>query len=105
MAHFKITIDGNIDVEVSKGKVFQKGIKLVKLWPFIKLKSNERIGYLIKLDKKQEYLLLRNKTGEWIDSNKSQIELPLNKGKKWEAIEENDQVISLKKAIENYEGK
>ena len=71
MAHYTIDLPGNINVDVRKGKLFKKRAGFFNQWPWIKISSEVRTGYIVTVENvlqkiKTEYHLLKTKEGKWL---------------------------------------
>ncbi len=104
MAHFTITLPGNIHAQVNRGKVFKKQIAFTKAWPFIKNKGEESIGYVIKIDSGNEYHLIKTTQSQWV-AVQEDIAPAIKKEGKWVPLQEDGVITAIKTAIDSYENK
>ena len=105
MAHFTVILPGNIHAQVNKGRVFKKQIGFAKVWPFIKSKGEERVGYVIRIDNGNEYHLVRTTQGLWNTAQENDIAPAIKKDGRWVPTDDENVITAIKTAIESYENK
>jgi hypothetical protein len=110
MAHFTIDLPGNINADIRKGKVFKKSTGFVKRWPWIKISSEVRTGYLITFEdvlnkNKKEYHLLKTKEGKWLSETDNELSPAVKKQGKWQPVADDLITLAIKKGIDDYENK
>ena len=104
MAHFAIILPGNIHAHVSRGKVFNKQISITKAWPFFMRKGQQNIGYVVKINYSDEYLLIKQDTGKW-NTDQANNTTAIKKDGRWVPVKEDSVITAIKTAIDSYENK
>ena len=110
MAHYTIDLPGDIKADVRQGRVFKKRLLFAKRWPWIKINSEVRTGYLVIVEdalhkNKNEYHLLRTKEGKWQPHAAHEPNAAIKIRKKWQPVADNFITLAVKKAIDHYENK
>src|SRR4051812_33679431 len=110
MSHFKIDLPGNKSMDVRKGTVFKKRAGFSNRWPWVKIASEVRIGYIVTimdvLQKiKTQYHLLKTKEGRWLTGSEHEPGSAVMLHGKWHPETDDFTTLAIKKAIDDYENK
>ncbi len=106
MAHYIINLPGNMQGDVRQGKVFKKRAAFTKQWPWIRLSTDERRGYIVTVDNKgMQYHLLKTGEGKWTAATAHEMVLAIKAEGKWQPAEDDNITLAIKKAIDDYENK
>ena len=109
MAHYTIDLPGNINVNVRKGKLFKKRACFFDRWPWIKISSEIRTGYIVTVESalqkiKTEYHLLKTKEGAWL-TGEHELSPAIRVEGKWHQCPDDLTTVVIKKVIDDYENK
>jgi len=107
MAHYIINLPGNMQADVRHGKVFKKHAGLFKQWPWVKVRAEERTGYIVTLqpaadDSAAQYHFLKTQQGQLQQDDLSPA---VKANGKWLPAADDKITIAIKKAIDDYENK
>lgn len=107
MAHYTINLPGNIQGDVRQGKVFKKRAAFAKQWPWLKLHTDERTGYVVTVGNNGlQYHLLKTNDGQWPSAAEDNTLLvAIKTADKWQPINDDQVTLAIKKAIDDYENK
>jgi hypothetical protein len=109
MARYTINLPGNIPADVRQGKVINKSIGLVKHWPWLRFRGEEKTGYVVTVEagNKQgmQYHLLKANDGSWPAGATNELDIAVKIQGKWQTIEEDQVTTAIKQAIDAYENK
>jgi hypothetical protein len=110
MAHYIMDLPGNINVDVRKGKLFKKRAGFLNQWPWIKISSEVRTGYIVTVENvlhknKTEYHLVKTKAGKWLAGEDHELSPAIKIRGKWHPLADDLITLAIKKAIDDYENK
>ena len=110
MAHYIIDLPGNIKADVRKGKVFKKTGGFFNQWPWIKIISEVRTGYIVTVENvlqkmRTQYHLLKSKEGTWLAGDEHELNLAIKTEGRWKPVADDPVTLAIKKAIDDYENK